>query len=151
MTCGGLFFLLEAFLAWAVHEQSYLLYCIPFSSFYHAILLSFILWILALCLDLLLHSLYHSYLWRLVVRWARSFLLFVPFGQLLVLLSSTILDFRWFLVDELVLEMQIQVPPWWSLSSSGVAKSCSSLFASHLDSRGRNLIGTCTKGLSPMT
>jgi len=29
-------------------------------------------------------------------------LFFVPFEQLHILLSSTILDFRWFLVDELV-------------------------------------------------
>jgi hypothetical protein len=48
------------------------------------------------------------------------------------------------------LEMQIQVHPWWSLSSSSV-KSCSSLFASHLDDWGRNLIGTCMKASSPMT
>ena len=51
MTCGGLFFLLGAFLALACSWASCLLCRTPsFSSFYHDILLSFLLWISTLCL-----------------------------------------------------------------------------------------------------
>ena len=49
------------FASWAVHEHlvSYVALS-SFSSFCDAIFLFFLLWILAFCLDLLLHSLFHS-------------------------------------------------------------------------------------------
>ena len=59
--------LLEAFLAWlALHLELFMSFLSPrlhssFSLFCHAIFLFFLLWILAFCLDLLLHSLFHPY------------------------------------------------------------------------------------------
>ena len=90
---------------------SCLLYRTPsFSFLYHVILLSFLLWILTLCLDLLLLSFLSvraSWLW---VHWARSLLAFSfslhhPILEMrirtIACSSSINLDFCWFLVDEL--------------------------------------------------
>ena len=97
-----------------------------------------------------------TYWWELVVHWAGHFLLLgfslchsnncIFFSRQPFLIFVGSWSMNW-----CSLEMQIQVPLWWSLSSSTMAKSCSSLFASCLDGRGRNLIGTCMKASSPMT
>ena len=53
------------------------------------------------------------------------------------------------------LEMQTQISPWLSLSSNGMAKSSSSLFASDtpaiLIGQGRNIIDACMEASSSIT
>ena len=71
------FILLKAFLAWAVHEHLVSYIALLLSHFFiMPSLLSFLLWILTLCLDLLLLSFLSvraSWLW---VHWARPLLAF---------------------------------------------------------------------------
>ena len=126
MTCGDLFFMLEAFLAWAIHEH--------FVS--NVTLLSYPFIMSSFCPFFCgsRHFVWTFCWWELIVRWAGhfhvlSFSLYHSDNCMLFFHQPFLISIDSWLMSWGSLEMQTQVPPWLS---SGVAESYSSLFVSDL-------------------